>query len=104
MNRTLPLALAGALLLTAGCNTQRGTRAQAERPALADRAAFIDQRAQELIRRGTPKDAALAKASGEWFEELETATRRAKDNPRAEQRLLENKLAQMSRERADGAR
>ncbi len=93
----LPLALLGILLVATGCATRTTSRVQPDSHPLHDRAAFIERRSEELIRRGAPKDAALAKASGEWFSSLMTADKRTEDNQHSEQRILERKLAEMSR-------
>ena len=104
MNRTLALALLGFAALTAGCASNSTRRVEPGQNTLADRHAFIERRSEELIRRGAPKDAALAKASGEWFNTLLAADQRAEDSQRAEQRRLEKHFAQMSRNRSDDGR
>lgn len=64
---------------------------------MAERAAFVENRASELIKRGAPKDKAVTQASGEWENRLGAAESRSDEAQRFAQRKLEADLAKMSR-------
>jgi hypothetical protein len=89
------LLLLVALLVT-GCATHHGARPLAPNP-VADRAAYIERRAADLIRRGAPRDRALGMAAGDWFNESVAADRRLEAMQRAEGARLDAALAAAQR-------
>jgi hypothetical protein len=90
--RTKPvLLLAIAVALTGCANTK--VRPLRRRNPVADRSAYIERRADELIRRGISRERALGQASGDWFNESLAADTRLDDAQRAESARLDAALA-----------
>lgn len=98
--RTTPLlfpVLLTAAILSTGCSTHKPSHAPFTSNPMAERAAFVDHRAGELIKRGAPKDEAVAHAAGEWEQTVNAQYNRAAEVRRFEQNKLENELAKMAR-------
>ncbi|MCX6955431.1 MAG: hypothetical protein NTV51_25050 [Verrucomicrobia bacterium] len=93
----LPSVLFATVLASSGCSTHRTAHRLPPTNPMAERAAFIDRRAGELVRRGAPRDQAVTAASGEWEDLLLTKENRTEEEKRFAQRKLEADLAKMAR-------
>lgn len=80
--RSRPVFLLAIAVAFTGCTNVKFTPPRVRNP-VADRSAYIELRADELVRRGVPRERALGQAAGDWFNTSLAADARLDDAQRA---------------------
>lgn len=91
-----------AAVTVTGCKTRTGSNyASMVHPQSysVDRAAFIEQRASQLVRRGVPRDQAADAAATEWASTAHPPETRAEAQQRVKQDKFVDELEKMQRVR-----